>query len=304
MNVAAMPRADAQVPDNAATVRLTSGESRVWAHLLEGTGRVWAAAVALGQGDALVELRDRWRPYPLIGACRTVADCEVALRVLAGPTATGECGETSGVVLPRSVAAAPGSWRAPAARYPAAPPPGSPDCSSDSPLLPSARTATQTHLLRHLRPTPPPRSPTRNRSRPPWPVCAWEPGSRSVGWPASWASPDPPSPRPSVAAGPDRRPLSFCAGPRPGYARTGTRSSLWKERADDPRPYPGRGTFRPGQLGCARRGAGAECGRGRRAYPVAPVVPGRTAPKSVPRRRLPPRHTPAGARRAPVRNPR
>lgn len=165
MTIAVAPSADAWASDTAGAVRLSSGESRVWAHLLEATGRVWAATVALGQGDALVELRDRRRPYPLVGACRTVADCEVALQVLENTAAEGGSGETSGVVLPRPVAATSDSWRALAARYPAAAPTVSPALPSVSPPLPPARTAAHAPLSHRLQPAPPPASvPTPDRA--------------------------------------------------------------------------------------------------------------------------------------------
>jgi hypothetical protein len=46
--------------------RLNGFEAERFAHLLEETGRVWASAVPLAQGCALVELRSRYRPYPLL----------------------------------------------------------------------------------------------------------------------------------------------------------------------------------------------------------------------------------------------
>jgi hypothetical protein len=51
--------------------RLLPWEASWGARRIEAGGRYWSAPFALGQGAALVEVRDRRRPYPLLHRLRT-----------------------------------------------------------------------------------------------------------------------------------------------------------------------------------------------------------------------------------------
>jgi hypothetical protein len=101
------------LPPVPATARLTAPGAGFWARHLEATGRVWATVLALGGAGALVELRARARPRPLVALLRTDADCRAALAAL---TAPGVPASDPAGVLPPALRATPDVWRTKAAR--------------------------------------------------------------------------------------------------------------------------------------------------------------------------------------------
>jgi hypothetical protein len=107
--------------------RLTAQSVDAWCRRLEATGAVWAAPLGLGGAGALIELRGRARPRPLVGVVRTPGECRAALDALrAAPGAPDPR-----AALPPALRCTPELWRELAAsrRTPAPPaprPPGAP----------------------------------------------------------------------------------------------------------------------------------------------------------------------------------
>jgi hypothetical protein len=109
--------------------RLTAVGAGAWVRALEATRRVWATILPLGGAGALVELRARARPRPLMALLRTDADCRAALEGLGAPGA----GADPAAALPAGLRATSDVWRMmaapegpPAARWPVPRPPAPP----------------------------------------------------------------------------------------------------------------------------------------------------------------------------------
>jgi DNA-binding XRE family transcriptional regulator len=156
----APPAADsgplAGLPLPAATERLTAVGAGWWVRHLEATGRAWATVLPLGGAGALVELRARARPRPLVALLRTDADCRAALAALTAPGVP--VGDPAGA-LPPALRAAPDVWRATAARR--ATPEGPPAARWPAPRPPSPGPAPRpprrlAPVLRRVHPTPRP----------------------------------------------------------------------------------------------------------------------------------------------------
>ena len=72
------------IPDR---YRMTGIEAHAWATKIEASGGYWAVALPLVYGaTAMVEVRSRQRPFPLIATLRTVAEAK-ALPLPAAPDA-------------------------------------------------------------------------------------------------------------------------------------------------------------------------------------------------------------------------
>jgi hypothetical protein len=94
-------------PQTCDGARLTTYDADRWCRLLEDTGAVWAVPLGLGGAGALIELRGRARPRPLVGVLRTPGECRVAREALrAAPGAADPA-----AALPPALRCAPGLWR-------------------------------------------------------------------------------------------------------------------------------------------------------------------------------------------------
>jgi hypothetical protein len=62
-------------------LRLTGHQAIRYATRLERTRRWWTTILPLAQGCALIELRSRQRPYPIVAALRTERDCLAYLSI-------------------------------------------------------------------------------------------------------------------------------------------------------------------------------------------------------------------------------
>jgi hypothetical protein len=101
-------------PEKHDHARLTAHEVDGWCSRLSATGAVWATPLGLGGAGALIELRARARPRPLVGILRTAGECRVALEALR--TVHGAADTADAVAaLPPAMRCTPELWRARAA---------------------------------------------------------------------------------------------------------------------------------------------------------------------------------------------